>query len=159
MRRWWMSLALIVGLAGFLLLVGAAPAGAAVDKADASALLRGFDLDAGSCGGAAGHAELVAYRDRIASAPSVEEARGLALEQTRLVRKAVSRARWIVPFHPALGEARGKLEDFEARVRAAENQAEVAQDFGRLVRIASASDLTIVDADLKADCHYTPARS
>jgi hypothetical protein len=40
-------------------------------------------------------------------------------------------------------------------VRAAENQAEVAHQFGRLVRVASAGDLTIVDAELKADCEYT----
>ena len=60
-----------------------------------------------------------------------------------------------IPFHPAIGEARAKIEAFEVEVRSAESQAEVAGAFGTLVRLASANDLTVVDADIKADCEYT----
>jgi hypothetical protein len=150
-----MSGALISFTLGALLCLGLTPAGASVDRGDGSAFLRGFDLDGANCNGEGARAELVAFRDRIAAAPSVGEAQAMAFGQTRLARKAVSRARWIVPFHPALGEARAKLDDFDARVREAKSQAEVARSFGRLVRVASADDLTIVDAELKADCEYT----
>ena len=71
------------------------------------------------CACAADRSELVAYRDRIATAPTADEARDLALSQTRLARAALSRAKWVMPFNSAIGEAREKIEGFEARVRGA----------------------------------------
>ena len=147
--------ALVSLLAGIVVLSGATPVEAAVQRAEAPALLRGFNLDGTGCNGGAARTELMVVRDQIADAPSLEAARMLALDQTRLARKALGRARWVIPFHPAIGEARAKIGAFEVEVRSAESQAEVAGAFGTLVRLASAKDLTVVDADIKADCEYT----
>jgi len=155
-RPSFLALALASVLALVLIMVVSASAGASVVK-NRDALLRGFDLDAGACNGAEGRADLVNLRDRIGDSPSLEEARSLALEQTRLARKALSRARWVLPFNGAVGNASKRLDAYEVRVEEAGSPEEVAAAFGNLVRLASSENLKIVDAGLFDDkaCDFT----
>ena len=154
MKNAFLLLVAIIALLG-VTLVATPGQGVAYMGSEGTAVLRGFDLSAGSCTPDEGRAELTGLRDRIASAPDLEASRVLALEQTNLARKALSRAKWIIPFNGALGEASEKLDAYEIRVAAAGSSEEVAAAFGNLVRLASADELTIVDADVKADCEYT----
>jgi len=138
--------------AAFLILAGlsAAPSrvSANVPKEAASRpnISVAWDLATGGCACAKERAAIAGYRDRILAAPTPEAARDLALSQTRLARKALSRARWVLPFSGTIGETRHKLEAYEARVLDAKSQAEVAAEFGRLVRLAEAKPGTVVDA-------------
>jgi len=76
---------------------------------------------------------LRAYRERIVSAPTVEEARALVFSQTRLVHAALNTAAWVLPFSDSVREAREKIETLESRVYAATTQTEVADDVSDLV--------------------------
>ena len=147
---------MVTVLAGLSVATMPAPGLASVDDRG-TAVLRGFDLDAGDCNCDEERTELMALRDRIADAPSVEASRDLALEQTDLARKALSRAKWVIPFNGALGQASEKLDAYEVRVKGAGSQEEVAAAFGDLVRLASADDLQVTDAGFfdKPGCNYT----
>jgi len=116
-----------------------------------------WDIATGGCACTKERAAVTAYRDRILVAPTPEAARDLALSQTRLAHKALSRARWIMPFSGSIGKANHKLEAYEARVRDARSQAEVAAEFTGLVRLAEAKPGTVTDAvELKGKtCTYT----
>ena len=153
-----------IATAAFLLLVicatgvfGAGTAGAAIAPEGSDALLRGYGLDGGGCNCEEARAELARVRDSIAAAATLDDARALALEQTGMARKALSRAKWVVPFNGAIGEASGKLDAYEVRVQSAESPEEVAAAFGSLVRLASADDLKVVDAHMfeKEGCSYS----
>ncbi len=63
------------------------------------------------------------------------EARELILSQTRLAARALSTASWVMPFSPAVREARDKIERFEKRVYAANTQADVARDFSEFLGV------------------------
>lgn len=154
MRKFFLHLACVIVLTGLMGVVVPGQGVASV-KQEGSAVLRGFDLDAAACNCEAARAELAVLHDKIAAASGLDESRSLALEQTGLARKALSRAKWVIPFNGALREASGKLDAYEVRVQEAGTPREVAEAFGELVRLASADGLTIVDADLKADCDYT----
>jgi hypothetical protein len=138
--------------AAFLILAGLSaaptPVSASVpkDAAPRPDISVAWDLATGGCACAKERATVAAYRDRILAAPTPEAARELALSQTRLAKKALSRARWVLPFSGTIGETRHKLEAYEARVLAAKSQADVAAQFGRLVRLAEAKPGTVVDA-------------
>ena len=114
-----------------------------------------WDIATGGCACEKERAAVIEYRNRILTAPTPEEARTLALSQTRLAHKALSRARWVLPFNSTVREVNRKLDAYEARIRDARTQNEVAAEFGRLVRVASAGDPKIVDAKVRADCNYT----
>ena len=73
------------------------------------------------------------YRERILDAPTVDDARSLVLAQTRLAHAALKTASWMLPFSDSVREAREKIENLEARVYAANSQAEVADDFSDLL--------------------------
>ncbi|MFQ5456858.1 MAG: hypothetical protein ACE5FC_00185 [Myxococcota bacterium] len=154
MKNAFLMFVAIVALSGVALVAAPGQSVASVGS-EGKAVLRGFDLNAGSCTPDEGRAELTALRDRIARAPDLDASRVLALDQTNLARKALSRAKWVIPFNGALGDASRKLDAYEVRVKEAGSPEEVAAAFGDLVRLASADDLTIVDAEVKADCHYT----
>jgi hypothetical protein len=144
----------LVLLAGVLL--KPIPVSASVPKNDASnSLPVAMDIATHGCACAGHEAAVLAFRDRLAAAPTPEAARALALSQTRLAHKALSRAKWIVPFSATVREANKKLEAYEARIRDARTQADVAAEFGGLVRVASAGDPKIVDAKMRANCDYT----
>jgi hypothetical protein len=94
----------------------------------------------GRCVPAAARDILRSYRLKIATAPTVEEARDLILLQTRLAAKALSTASWILPFSPSVREARDKIESLERRVYAANTQAEVARDFSEVLALPAEPD-------------------
>ncbi|MDP3939954.1 MAG: hypothetical protein Q8R92_17690 [Deltaproteobacteria bacterium] len=150
--------ALLLFVLGFVGLGYATPSAAAIAPEGATALLRGYGLDGGGCDCEKERAELAEMRARIAAAGSVDEARELSLDQTGLARKALSRAKWVVPFNGAIKQASGKLDAYEVQVQAAQSPEEVAAAFGGLVRLASADDLKVVDAHLfekRSGCDYT----
>jgi len=144
-------------LAGLLSLPAAVSAGIPKDATVRPDLPIAWDIATGGCACTKERAAVSEYRDRILAAPTPETARELALSQTRLAHKALSRARWIMPFSGSIGKANRKLEDYEARVRAAQSQEAVAQEFSGLVRLASAQPGTVTDAvELKGKtCVYT----
>ena len=77
-------------------------------------------------------AELTAYRDRIAAAPTLEAARELAVTPVAQARSVVSRLTWAAA---SLGEADARMADFEEHARAASTPAELADAFGVLVKL------------------------
>jgi hypothetical protein len=145
----------LVLVAGLLSSPASVFAGVAKDTAVGKEIPVAWDIAKGGCACAGHEATILAFRDRLAAAPTPEAARALALSQTRLAHKALSRAKWILPFSPTVREANKKLEAYEARIRDARTQADVAAEFGGLMRVASAGDPKIVDAKVEANCHYT----
>ncbi len=144
-------------IAGLLAAPGAVSASSPKDTTLGRDIPVAWDIATGGCACTKERAAVSAYRDRILAAPTPEAARDLALSQTRLAHKALSRARWIVPFSGSIGKANRKLEDYEARVRSSQSQAEVAGAFSGLVRLAEAEPGTAVDAvELKGQtCSYS----
>ncbi len=143
--------------AGVLVAPAAVSASVPADTTLGRDLPVAWDLATGGCACTKERAAVAEYRDRILAAPTPEAARELALSQTQLAHKALNRARWIVPFSGSVGRARHKLEDYEARVRSAQSQQEVAREFSGLVRLASAEPGTVVNAvELKGkSCSYS----
>jgi hypothetical protein len=138
-------------------LVGSPTASASVpDQATARPDLPvAWDLATGGCACPKERAELRAFRDRILAAPTPEAARTIVISQTRLAHKALSRARWILPFSGTVRGASRKLEAYEARVREAKSQAEVAREWSTLTRMASADGGAIRDVKISGSCSYT----
>lgn len=87
----------------------------------------------GQCVPEAAKQVLESYRSQILNAPTLDEARSLVLEQTRLARAALSTASWLLPHSNSVRVARETIEALEARVYAANTQREVADDFAALV--------------------------
>ena len=106
----------------------------------------------GRCVPSAAKDILRAYRLKIATAATVEEARDLILSQTRLAGKALSTASWVVPFSPSVREARDKIERFERRVYAANTQTEVARDFSEFLGVPAEPDRSKI-VDGSGDSH------
>jgi hypothetical protein len=100
---------------------------------------------------------LASYRDQIASAETVEEARALALAQTRLAREALSRAGRVLLLSESVRETKARLEAFEDRVQVAGTQAEVAEEYSTFLKIAYRDDPDSVAPQIesKGGCHYT----
>lgn len=110
-------------------------------RATVLALLLPFPALAGSmeCPTEGQHAELRAFRDRIADAPSTDAAKDLALRQTRRAHKAIHRAARMVESSEELAAADAKLTAFEAGVRAAESPEAVALQFDTLAASPTAA--------------------
>jgi hypothetical protein len=87
--------------------------------------------------------ELARYRDLVAAAASVEEARERAAKPSRLARRAIALARWISPAPSKLDETRARLAAYEARVATAPDAAAVAAEFEGLVRVAGGVDVKV----------------
>lgn len=121
------------------------------------------------CLPAPAHQFLREYQAEIASAPTVEEARGLVLGQTGLARRVLAGAGWLMPFSSSVDQAQHELDDLETRVYAAASQDDVAREFGDFMHLpASANgdeaiilagvqlDKKVVDVDTNGGgCEYT----
>lgn len=84
------------------------------------------------CPSAEDRAQLGALRDRIAGADTTDEARELALDQTRLGHEAIDRARQIFPADADIAQADARLTAFEEGLAAATSPAEVADQLDTL---------------------------
>lgn len=115
------------------------------------------------CGCASDREALIEHRDAILAAPSLTQARDLALEKTRQARRALSFARRLAPFGEDLERTHAELVEYEGRVARAGTNQEVAEQFEGLVQLASldAPGATLYDVDIDIDtdghhrCHYT----
>ncbi|MFN2376266.1 MAG: hypothetical protein ABR538_06995 [Candidatus Binatia bacterium] len=103
-------------------------------------------------------------RQRIADAPSVEEARDLAIAPARAARYALQVAGLMAPSGGKIAQARERLEGYEARVETSESPAAVAGEFGRLLdldmrsgELMQVADLNVKNANVRGPggCHYT----
>lgn len=104
-------------------------------------------------------------RQQIADAPTVDAARKLAIGPARVARRALTVAAFAAPATDSLGDAKARLESFEAQVEASASPEEVAARFAELVDPTTASsgtpiqlaDLEVGDADVDGPggCHYT----
>ena len=88
-----------------------------------------------SCPPALARSEAQALIDRVAVAPSVEDARALALEPTRGAHLALAHARRLSPWTASLREAEQRLAGYEARIGAAPSQTAVAAELATLARV------------------------
>lgn len=123
------------------------------------------DFDNGSFTCTPGHLAVVNERQqRIADAPTVEEARDLALTPARAAKRALQVAALVAPTSEKLTEARARLEGFETRVRGSETPAAVANEFGHLLdldmrsgKLVQLADLSVNHGDVRGpgQCHYT----
>jgi len=104
--------------------------------------------------GCVDRAEITALQDRIAKAPSLDEAKALALAPVELAHDALSRALWLAPHSRSIRTAERRLSVYRADVRRARSEAEVAHEFGQLVRLADSGGVAI-DAHIMSSCHYT----
>ena len=80
----------------------------------------------GSCTPAEAHLQANAWVTRIAAAPTLDEARSIALQPTQGVHFALAQAQRIAPWTDSLAEADGELMAYESRVNAATTQQEIA---------------------------------
>ncbi len=130
--RSWLSIGL-----GLTLAIAADPGSAAVptfDGPDARRMLEAAGAPGCVCEDE--QLELARYRELVAAAASVEEARERAVKPSRLARRAIALARWISPEQSKLDATRAKLAAYEARVAAAPDAAAAAAEFEGLVRVA-----------------------
>jgi hypothetical protein len=104
-------------------------------------------------------------RRRIADAPTVDDARELAVGPVRVARRALAVASFVAPGSDSLADATARLENFEGQVEKSRSPAEVAIYFTELVDPAAASvgepiqlaDLQVGDASVEGPgkCHYS----
>lgn len=139
-----------IGL-GIILAIAAVPASAAVPSFDGPEARRVLEAaGAPGCVCEEERLELARYRELVAAAASVEDARERAAKPSRLARRAIALARWIAPEKSKLEQTRAKLAAYEARVAAAPDAASAAAEFDGLVRVAG------VDVNVgKGGCSYT----
>jgi hypothetical protein len=88
-----------------------------------------------SCTPEVARSEALALIDRVAAAPSVGDARALALEPTRGAHFALAQARRLSPWTGSLKDAELRLSAYEARIAAAPTQDAVAAELASLARI------------------------
>jgi len=107
---------------------------------------------------------LTERRQAIADAPTVEEARALALTPARAARHALQVAGLVAPSSEKITAARARLEGYEARVKGSETPAAVAGEFGQLLDLDMRSGNLMQVADLNVrhgnvrgpgGCHYS----
>lgn len=103
-------------------------------------------------------------RQAIADAPTVEEARKLALSPARAARRALQVAVLIAPSSEKITSAKARLEGFEDRVEASETPSAVAGEFGHLLdldmrsgNLVQVADLDVGNASVRGPgrCHYS----
>jgi len=103
-------------------------------------------------------------RQAIADAPTVEEARDLALTPARAARRALQVAGLVAPSSEKLTAARARLEGYEARVEESDTPAAVAGEFGQLLdldmrsgNLVQVADLDVKNANVRGPggCHYS----
>ena len=86
------------------------------------------------CACDAERARLDAFAQKLADAPTLDDAQDKALGKIGLIRKVVTIADKQVHGDPALAEATEKIDALEARVRSAENQQQVSLAFSQLAQ-------------------------
>ena len=91
-------------------------------------------------------ARLDAFAQKLADAPTLDEAQDKALDKLALSRKVVKIADKQLHGDPAIAEATEKLDALDARVRSAENQQQVSLAFSQLAQDR-----------MKVGCDYTTA--
>jgi hypothetical protein len=106
------------------------------------------------CGRCGDWAEIGALEERISRAPSLDEAKELALAPIEQAHRALSRARWLAPYSSSIRTAQRRLLAYQAGVGRARSEAEVAQEFGQLVRLADSGGIP-AQAHVLSSCHYT----
>jgi hypothetical protein len=99
----------------------------------------------GMCPTDVDRAHLGAFRDQIANAKTPEDAREMALTQTRLGHAAINRAARLFSESNALADAQMRLDTFDAGVKASTTQQEVAAQF----------DALLLTHPLSGQCMYT----
>ena len=85
-----------------------------------------------------------AFAQKLADAPTLDDAQDKALSKIALVRKAVAIGDKQFHGDPAIAEATEKVDALEARVRSAENQQQVSLAFSQLAQDR-----------MKVGCDYT----
>jgi hypothetical protein len=90
--------------------------------------------NAWDCGCDAGRARFDAFAQKLAGAPTLDDAQDKALSKIALTRKVVALADKQVHGDPAIAEATEKLDALEGRVRSAENQQQVSLAFSQLAQ-------------------------
>ena len=85
-----------------------------------------------------------AFAQKLAAAPTLDEAQDKALNKIALARKAVTLAERQAHGDPAIAEATQKLDAFDAQVRSATSQQQVSLAFSQLAQDR-----------MKASCSYT----
>jgi hypothetical protein len=86
-----------------------------------------------------------AFAQKLADAPTLDEAQDKALGKIALTRKAVALADKQLHGDPAIAEATEKLDALDARIRSATDQKQVSLAFAQLTH----------DQQAKIDCSYT----
>jgi len=91
-------------------------------------------------------ARLEVFAQKLADAPTLDDAQDKALDKISLSRKVVKIADKQLHGDPAIAEATEKLDALDARVRSAENQQQVSLVFSQLA-----------EDRMKVGCDYTTA--
>jgi hypothetical protein len=105
--------------------------------------------------GCGDRAEISALQARISEAPHLDGAKELALAPVERAHHALSRARWLAPYSSSIRAAQRRLWVYQADVRRARSEAEVASRFGQLVQLDHSNGVP-THADFAArSCHYS----
>jgi hypothetical protein len=91
----------------------------------------------GICAPTEARSEARAWVERVAAAPSVDEARRLATQPMRGAHFALSQARAVAPWTQSLADADAALDGYEARVAQAATPDDVAQELATLVSVGN----------------------
>ena len=91
-------------------------------------------------------ARLEVFAQKLADAPTLDDAQDKALDKISLSRKVVKIADKQLHGDPAIAEATEKLDALDARVRSAESQQQVSRVFSQLA-----------EDRMKVGCDYTTA--
>jgi len=96
-------------------------------------------------------AELTAFRDRIAAAPNLATAQEMAVAPVEQARSVIAKLGWV---SSSLRDAEKRMADYESNVRTAKAPADVADQFGSLVKLAS-SGAVVSDGVRTRHCNYS----
>ncbi len=102
--------------------------------------------------GCAPTAELTALRDRIAAAPDLEAAQQMAVAPVERARTVVAKLGWM---SSSLRDAEKRMADYESSVRSAKAPADVADQFGSLVKLASSGAVMSDGGVHTSGCNYS----
>jgi hypothetical protein len=98
-----------------------------------------------ACPCEADQARFDAFAQKLADAPTLDDAQDMALDKVALSRKAIKLADKQLHGDPAIAEASAKLDAFDAQVRSAGSQEQVSVAFAQLApsqRVAGGCDYT-----------------
>lgn len=130
------------------------------DLPDPQALMAEIQLStAPSCACDADREALTSYAKEIADAPSLEEAQAIALDQTKLVNRAIKAASRLPGVDVGdLDEVQSRLRAYEASVILADSQQGVAAAFTDFLSDASDKAPAMDQIKRKRACSMTPGQ-